>query len=235
MRLAFWTPRPGAGWVGALVPHLAREASLVLVETEPPAPPAADVHVYDVADDPVHGFVYRALRREPGIVLLEAWTLHRLVHAETAGRGDATSYRHEARRAHGETGSFVAEQVLAGRGGALPALLPLNDRVLEASLGLATTSEEIRAQACTRLAGRPVVRLPPGDAAAAASALLRLARTVLRDHDQLRARARADLGPEGTLLAFALDELRPAAHSLGLPRVPADVVPLVAGLFPEGR
>jgi hypothetical protein len=207
---------------------------VVLVEADPPAPPAVDVHVYDVADDPARGFVYRALRREPGVVVLEDWNLHRLVHAETAGRGDVAGYRREARLCRGETGLFVAEQVLAGRGGALPAVLPLNDRVLEAALGLATASAEVAARAEARLGGRPLVRLP-SEPGAAGRALLALARAVDADRARLRAEAVADHGPEGSPLALALDELRPAAHALDLSRVPPDVVALVAELFAGER
>jgi len=235
VRLALWTLRGRDGWVGALLPHLAREADLVVVEVEPATTVLADVHVYDVADDPAHGFVYRALRREPGVVLLHDWNLHRLVHAETAGRGDAAGYRREARRELGERGAFVAEQVLAGRGGALPALVPLNGRVLEASLGFATSSGALLRGAAPRLAGRPAVLLPPDDPEAAARALAALAHAVRADAERLRRAAAADGAPEGTLLAVALDELRPAAHAIGLPGVPADVRPLVAGLFPEAR
>jgi hypothetical protein len=235
MRIALWTPRKGAGWLGALAPHLAREVGLVLVDADLSVPPVADVHVYHVADDPAHGYVFRALRREPGIVVLEDWNTHRLVHAETVGRGDAMAYRREARRAQGETGSFIAEQVLAGQGGALPAVLPLNDRILEASLALATTREEIQCRASARLHDRPVVLLPVGDPVAAAHALAALARTVQRDHEALHAAVLADRGPEGTLGALALDELRPSAHSLGLSGIPADAVTLVAGLFAGRR
>jgi hypothetical protein len=220
--------------VGALAPHLAREASLVLAEADPAAPPAADVDVYDVADDPAHGFVYRALLRRPGVVLLEHWNLHRLVHAETAGRGSVAAYRREARRCRGETGTFVAEQVLAGRGGLLPMVLPLNDRVLEAGLGLATTSPEVQARAEARLGGRPFVRLP-SDPVEASRALVALARAVHAEGARLRREAEADRGPDGSLLALALDELRPAAHELSLPGVPPDVVPLLADLMPGGR
>ncbi len=235
MRLALWTPRGRGGWVGALVSHLAREADLVVVEGEPATAVSADVHAYDVADEPGHGFVYRALRREPGVVLLQDWNLHRLVQAETAGRGDAGGYRREARRELGARGEFVAEQVLAGRGGALPALLPLNARVLEASLGFATSDGALLRRAAPRLAGRPAVLLPSDSPGAAAVALAALARAVRADEERLRREAAADCAPEGTLLAFALDELRPAAHGIGLPGIPADVRPLVAGLFPEGR
>jgi hypothetical protein len=220
-------------WVAALLRHLAN--GVALVPEEPASPPRADLHVYHVRDDPAHGFVYRALLREPGLVVLEDWNLHRLVHAETVGRGDLGAYRREARRAHGDTGSFVAEQVLAGRGGALASLVPLNDRVLEASLGLATTHADVRARAAARLGERPVVPLAAEDPQAAASVLAGLSLAVHADLERLRREAAADRGPEGTLLASALDELRPAAHALGLTRVPRDVAALVASLFPEER
>lgn len=160
MRLALWTPRPATDWVAALRPHLEREVDLELVDVEPPSVPEADLHLYHVADDPAHGFVYRALVGQPGVVILEEWGLHRLVHAETAGRGDLGAYLREARRAHGETGTFVARQVMRGLGGRLFALLSMNDRVLEASLGLVATSETVRARAAARLPSRPVVHLP---------------------------------------------------------------------------
>jgi hypothetical protein len=73
------------------------------------------------------------------------------------------------------------------------------------------------------------------DAGAAARGLLSLARGVARDGERLLLESRRDRAPEGTLLALALDEVRPAALSLGLPAVPADVRPLVAGLLPEER
>jgi hypothetical protein len=162
LKLALWSPRVRSGWVAALRPFLERGADLRLVpESAAAAPPDADLHLYDVADDPAHGYVYRALARRPGVVVLASWSLHRLVHAETAGRGDVAAYLREARRAHGEKGTFVARQVLRGLGGTLlPTLLPLNDRVLESSVGLVAPSENIRARASARLPGRPVIHLP---------------------------------------------------------------------------
>jgi hypothetical protein len=161
MRLALWSPSRDRGWPAALGPLLARKTPLELVGEEPAAPPAADLHIYHVADDPTHGFVYRALLRRPGLVVLEDWGLHRLVHAETVGRGEEATYRRELRRAHGETGAFVARQVLSGRGGLLPPLLlPVNERVLESALAVVATSEAVRAAAAARLPSRPVLHLP---------------------------------------------------------------------------
>jgi hypothetical protein len=130
------------------------------VSTEARAFPEADLDIYHVMDDPAHGFVYRALLERPGLVVLEEWGLHRLIQAETIGRGDEETYRRELRRAHGERGSFVARQVLRGRGGLLPAMLPVNERVLESSLGVVATTATVRRAAATCLPGRPVIHLP---------------------------------------------------------------------------
>jgi hypothetical protein len=232
VRLALWTPRPRSRWWSGVLARVEREARVTLLEEEG-EPGEADVHVYDVADDPAHGFVYRALLRGPGVVVLEHWSLHRLVHAETAGRGDAAAYRREARLGRGETGTFVAEQVLAGRGGALPSLVAWNERVLAAALALGATSEDVEARARARLGSRPVLRLPADDPDAAAGGLLSLARAVARDGEGLLREARKDRAREGSPLALGLDELRPAALALGLPAVPPDVRDLVAALLPE--
>lgn len=233
MRLALHSPRARSPWWAGVLARLSRDATCAVVAGEGDA--AEGVAVYDVADDPAHGFVYRALLRRPGLVVLEDWCLHRLVRAETAGRADAAAYRREARLCLGETGSFVAEQVLAGRGGALPGLLAWNERVLAAALALGTTREEVRSRAAHRLGERPVRLLPEDDTEAAGDELLGLAGEVERDADRLLRAARADCAPEGTLLGLLLDELRPAALSLGFPAVPPDVREAAAGLVPEGR
>lgn len=158
MRLALWTPRPDAEWVAALVPLLEREVRVEIVAGG--AAPEASLDLYHVADDPAHVFVHRALRRRPGVVLLAEWSLHRLARAEAMEHGGGDAYRAEARRAHGTTGAFVARLVERGLGGDLPSLLEMNDRVLEASLGLVAFTETVRRRAAARLPGRPVVHVP---------------------------------------------------------------------------
>jgi hypothetical protein len=188
VRLALWTPRPGEGWVAMLAPLLARRATLDLLDRQPLSPPATDLDIYHLADDPAHGFAYGALLRRTGLVVLEEWNLHRLVYGETAGRGDATLYRREARRGHGVTGDFVARQVLRGWGGRLPALVPLNERVLETGLGFVAVTEGLRARLVTAVPGAPILRLPlpflaplklPAPATARASLDLALDRLVV--------------------------------------------------------
>jgi len=235
VRVALWTPTL-SGWAAALAAELEREPDLTLVRAEPRERPAAELDLYHVAGSPEHGFVYRALRQRPGIVLLAEWGLHALVHAETAGRGDARAYLREARHSHGDTGVFVARQVLAGMGGALPGLVAMNQRVLEASLVIVALTEAIRERSAAAVTGCPVVFLPlaEADAAASAASLVALIAQTAPRADALRediATRAAATGPR----ARAEDELRWVARELGLAEPPADAKALVAGLFDEGR
>ncbi len=228
MRLALFTPRL-EGWIGELSVQLARSADLVHVSGEREGA-AAELPLYHVADRREHVYVYRKLLEEPGLVILEDWNLHSLVHAATAGRGDVALYRREARRAHGPLGSFTAEQVLRGWAGALPSLVPLNERVLAASLGLLARSEAVYREAQRRLAPQVLLRFSP-DASESAKTLLARAEAALPGLSEARrsfASARQD---ETTPLGRALTETRPLARELGLGDVPPDVRPLLSSLF----
>ena len=245
MRVALWTPTPDAAWVAALSAELGRGMELVLVGAEPARPPQVDVDLYHVAGSPAHGFVYRALLRRPGIVCLGEWGLHALVHAETVSRGDPDAYRREARRAHGDKGAFVARQVLAGLGGALPGLLAMNQRVLDASLALVAFTEELQRRAAELLPGRVVVHLPldrldgsaenvsGAEAASLATALRALIRDVAPRAELERRAHAARAAEEGSRLGSAIGELRWAARELGLAELPEDMEPLVAALLGE--
>jgi hypothetical protein len=235
VRVALWTPGPE--WAAALAAELERSVELVLVRAEPRERPAADVDLYHVAGSAEHGFVYRALRQRPGIVLLADWGLNALVHAETAGRGDAAAYLREARHAHGDTGVFVARQVLAGIGGALPGLVAMNQRVLEASLAIVGFTETIRERARAVALDVPVVFLPlaePGSAAAHAPSLLALIVEISARAPEERARLAARDAATGPS-ALAIDEIRWTARELGLAEPPGDSTSLVAGLFGGAR
>ena len=235
MRVALWTP--AQDWADALAAELERSVELVLVRSEPRERAAADLDLYHVAGSPEHGFVYRALRQRPGIVLLADWMLHGLVHAETAGCGDAAAYQREARHAHGDTGVFVARQVLAGIGGALPGLVAMNQRVLEAGLAIVGLTETIRQRARALAVDVPVVFLPlaePGGAALHAPALLSLIVEIAARASEERARLAARDAATGPA-ALAADEVRWTARELGLAEPPGDVVALVAGLFGGAR
>jgi glycosyltransferase involved in cell wall biosynthesis len=182
MRLAVWSPLPPspsgiADYVAETLPALGRGTDLVLVTRDPaevdPAlrerfdvvgpdgVPAVDLDVYHLGNSPAHGFVYRAALRRPGVAVLHDWSLHHLVLCETVERGDLSGYLREMRRSHGERGTFVGRQVARALGGELlPALFPLNDRVLEASLAVVGLTRHVASRAARRLPRRPVLHLP---------------------------------------------------------------------------
>ncbi|HVQ28389.1 MAG TPA: glycosyltransferase family 4 protein [Vicinamibacteria bacterium] len=177
-----WSPLPPspsgiADYVAEVLPLLARRFEVTAIVEDPasvePAlaagvrvcaatsPPPADLDLYQIGNSPSHAFVYRAALARPGVVVLHEWSLHHLVLNETVERGDVPAYLREMRRAHGEAGSFVGRQVARALGGAiLPALFPLNDRVLEQSLGVVALTRYVSERAARRLPGRPVLHLP---------------------------------------------------------------------------
>jgi glycosyltransferase involved in cell wall biosynthesis len=183
VRLSIWSPLPPApsgvaDYVAEALPALAARAELTLVVPDPAAVApeiarryvlrrpdeavSADLDLYHLGNSPPHAYVYRAALERPGVVFLHDFSLHHLVLRETLGRGDRSAYLREMRRAYGDVGSFVGSQVARGLGGhLLPARYPLNERVLEASLGVVGLSEHVRARAAERLPpGWPVLHLP---------------------------------------------------------------------------
>jgi len=164
VRLAVWSPRPPspsgiADYVAESLPHLARAAQVELV-TEDGAASGADLDIYHIGNSAAHAFAYRAALRRPGVVFLHDWSLHHLVLGETVEKGDTAGYLREMRRAHGEAGTFVGRQVARGLGGdLLPALFPLNDRILEGSLAVVGLTADLTARAARRIPGRPVLHL----------------------------------------------------------------------------
>jgi glycosyltransferase involved in cell wall biosynthesis len=182
VRLAVWSPLPPspsgiADYVAETLPHLVRLAEVQAVVEDPaqvdprlaraltlrsPAEVGdVDLDVYHIGNSPAHGYVYRGALVRPGVVVLHDWSLHHLVLCETVEKKDASRYLREMRRSHGERGTFVGRQVARALGGEmLPALYPLNDRVLERSLGVVALSEYVRERAARRIPDRPVLHLP---------------------------------------------------------------------------
>jgi glycosyltransferase involved in cell wall biosynthesis len=182
LRIAFWSPLPPsssgiADYVAEQLAALPAGTDVVAVVEDPQAvdpalrarftvvDPAgaagADLHLYHLGNSPPHAYVYRAALARPGVAVLHEWSLHHLVLHETVERGDVWGYLREMRRAYGQEGSFVGRQVARALGGSLlPALFPLNDRVLESSLAVVGLTDFVCRQARRRLPGRPVLHLP---------------------------------------------------------------------------
>jgi glycosyltransferase involved in cell wall biosynthesis len=169
LRLSVFCPPPESGsgiadYVAEQLEALRRHAEVRLVDADPAgsAPTdAADLNVYHLGNSPAHAFVYRAALLRPGVVVLHDWSLHHLVLFETVEQDDTARYLREMRRAHGPVGTFVGRQVARALGGdLLPARFPLNDRVLEGSLGVVGLTRYVAHRAAERLPGRPVLHLP---------------------------------------------------------------------------
>jgi glycosyltransferase involved in cell wall biosynthesis len=181
VKLAVWSPLPPArsgvaDYVAEQLPALARHFAVQAVVEDPaavdrgripglevvtPEETRADLDLYHLGNSPAHAYLYRAACTRPGVAFLHEWSLHHLVLHETVERGDVASYLREMRRAHGETGTFVGRQVARGLGGDLfAAMLPLNERVLEASLAVVALTRETCDRARPRMPGRPALALP---------------------------------------------------------------------------
>jgi glycosyltransferase involved in cell wall biosynthesis len=127
----------------------------------PEACGAADLDLYQLGNSPAHDYVCREAARRSGVALLHEWNLHHLVLHQTVEQGDVAAYLRQMRRAYGETGSFVGRQVARGLGGELlPALFPLNERVLARSLAVVGLTGYTARRAAEAMPGRPVLHLP---------------------------------------------------------------------------
>jgi hypothetical protein len=229
VRLALWTAQPER-WPGLAA---AGDDSVALVCAEDASPLAADLDLYHLRDDPAFAFVLRALVARPGVVLLEQWGLHQLVHAETAGRGDTAGYLREARRCAGARGHFVARQVLRGLGGALLSLIALNDGVLDAALAVIARDAALRARLARVVRDRPLLELSleRDGAAAIVAAALALGRKIGPLPEARLAALEHRREREETVLGRAVAELRPLAREIGLPDLPDEARRAVASLF----
>jgi glycosyltransferase involved in cell wall biosynthesis len=182
MRLALWSPLPPstsgiADYVAETLAELARAAHVEVVCEDPDAVDArwrglvevrgpghespADLDVYHIGNSPTHAYIYHAALERPGVVVLHDWNLHYLLLGETVLRGDPEPYLQEMHRAYGATGSLAARQIARALGGEmLPALYPLNERLLESSLGFVALSRSVAERASRQIPGGPILHLP---------------------------------------------------------------------------
>jgi glycosyltransferase involved in cell wall biosynthesis len=119
MRVAYYSPlspqRSGiADYSALLLPALERRVDVVLARPNR-SHPSADVALYQLGNDPEwHGWIYNALRRRPGLVVLHEVALHGLISGLTLGRGDREGYLAAVERDGGVEARLQAERALAG-------------------------------------------------------------------------------------------------------------------------
>ena len=119
MRVAYYSPLPPqrsgiADYSALLLPALERRVDIAVARPRNSNPPA-DVALFQVGNDPEqHGWIYDALRRRPGLVVLHEVALHGLIAGLTLGRGDQNGYLAAVERDGGVDARVRAERGLAG-------------------------------------------------------------------------------------------------------------------------
>ncbi|MGQ9491406.1 MAG: glycosyltransferase family 4 protein [Anaerolineae bacterium] len=98
-----------------------------------------DLIVYQLGDEArIHGYMFDAIPRYPGVIVLHDLVLHHAVVGLTLARGDVAGYLAEMQYAYGQTGEKMARKVIAGRGEELGIYTqyPLVERWLDNALGV---------------------------------------------------------------------------------------------------
>ncbi len=175
LRIAYFSPlapdRSGiADYSRELLPHLARYADVTLYATRaeavdetlraqfavrelgqfPEAYRQFDLALYHMGNSAYHEPFFPLMIRFPGVVVLHDYSIHHFIFDRTIGRGDFAGYAREMGYALGREGVTMAQAI--GQGQMPPPVVdvPLNDRLLDASLGLfvhsAYVAEQVRRQ-----------------------------------------------------------------------------------------
>ena len=185
MRVAYFSPLPPAhtgvaDYSWELLPSLATQLEVTLFVDDVAAidplivtrwsvyPIAAygaerwnfDAAIYQLGNSFFHEAIYRTACQYPGLVVLHDYNLHHFIAERTLGRGSFGGYRRELAYNLGDAGQQLGKDIRQGKR-ALPLFeYPLNERVLDMSLGLIAHSEFIAAQVRRRKPPLPVKVIP---------------------------------------------------------------------------
>jgi glycosyltransferase involved in cell wall biosynthesis len=156
MRIAYYSPLPPsrsgiADYSALLLPAL-RERVDVVLAAPGKKPPAADIALYQVGNDPdAHGWIVDALRERPGLVVLHEYVLHHLVAGVTIGRRDGRAYLDAMERELGVPGRLLGLGVLDNLLPLLwetePERFPLAGTIIDLAEGLIVHSEFVALKA----------------------------------------------------------------------------------------
>ena len=169
MKVAYYSPMPPersgiADYSAHLLPALRERLDVVVAQRRRRAP-KADLALYHVGNNPdAHGWIFDALRKRPGVVVLHDFVLHHLVAGLTIGRRDGHGYLDAMEREGGVVGRLLAHGVLDKRIPPLwesrPEDYHLAGEVLDRATGLIVHSRYVEQRA--RAAGyeAPIWRIP---------------------------------------------------------------------------
>jgi glycosyltransferase involved in cell wall biosynthesis len=119
LKVAYFSPLPPersgiADYSALLLPALEERLDLSVVRRgSKRSPRGTDVALYHVGNNPeAHGWIFDALRRRRGVVVLHDFILHHLVAGLTLGRGNPDGYLDAMQRDAGVVGRLLAHGVV---------------------------------------------------------------------------------------------------------------------------
>jgi glycosyltransferase involved in cell wall biosynthesis len=115
-----------------------------------------DTAIYHLGNSYFHEPLYRMFCRYPGIVVLHDFSLHHFQAARALQAGDYASYQRELAYALGLQGAQVGHEVRQGRRTVPVYDWPLNERVIDLSLGLMAHSRYVISRVQAHRADLPV-------------------------------------------------------------------------------
>src|SRR5665213_83498 len=169
MRVAFFSPLPPAksgiaDYSAALLEHLNGLTEVETFAAKPEAFDASryDICVYQLGNNPYHGFVYEAALQHPGVVVMHEANLHHLIADLTINRDDWDGYVRAAGRNHGPEAQEYAERYVRTRLRAPDYSLAMMRTVLAASRGAIVHSDAVGAELRAQGFEGPMARIPHG-------------------------------------------------------------------------
>ena len=169
MRVAFFSPLPPAksgiaDYSAAVLEHLNKSIEVETFASRPAAFDASryDVCVYQLGNNPYHGFVYEAALKHPGVVVMHEANLHHLIADLTINRNDWDGYIREVGRNHGLEAQEYAERYVRTRQRAPDYSLPMIRSVLAGSRGAIVHSDAVGAELRAQGFEGPIARILHG-------------------------------------------------------------------------
>ncbi len=168
MRIAYFSPLPPersgiADYSRELLPHLSRHAELTLYTVSPEKIDHElrdlfelralhrfhgehgqyDVALYQMGNSEFHEAYYSLMMQYPGVVVLHDYYIHHFVAHMTMKDGNFAAYARELGYAFGEQGMQLAQDIRLGHRPMPLFDVPLNNRILDVSLGLIVHSKYV--------------------------------------------------------------------------------------------
>ena len=192
MRVAFFSPLPPAksgiaDYSAAVLEHLNKSIAVDTFTEKPAAFDASryDVCVYQLGNNPYHGFAYQVALEHPGVVVMHEANLHHLIADLTINRNDWDGYVREVGRNHGPDAEEYAERYVRTRQRAPDYSLSMLRSVLARSRGAIVHSDAVGAELRAQGFEGPIARILHGSWTAPADRMSYRARLGLQERTPL--------------------------------------------------